>query len=83
MKKILLVAIASMIALSSAASAQTFDLNAMPLSSIPTSLDKVPTGSVATSQLQVRYTTRDGVSYAQYYKLNEDGSIKIVSEKQN
>ena len=83
MKKISFVALASLIALSGTASAQTFDLNAMPLSNIPTRVDKVPTGSIAANRLLVRNVIRHRVSYAQYYTVNDDGSIEVVSEKQN
>lgn len=83
MKKTSFVALASLIALSGTASAQTFDLNAMPLSNIPTRLDRVPTGLIAANRLLVRNVTRDAVSYSQYYTLNDDGSIEVVPEKQN
>jgi hypothetical protein len=83
MKKISLVAIASLIALSGAASAQSFDINTMPLGNIPSATDNVPTGSVAAKKVFKRQIERDGASVVQYYTVASDGSAVVVSEEAN
>ena len=82
MKKISLIAAASLIALSSAASAQSFDLNAMPLGQFPSLTDKTSTGSIG-SPLKKRIIVRDGASVTQYFTVGENGDVTIVSEKKN
>jgi hypothetical protein len=83
MKKISLVAIASLLTLSSAASAQSFDINAWPLGSIPSATDKTPTGSIAAKKLFKRQIERDGATVTQYYTVAGDGSAVVVSEEAN
>jgi hypothetical protein len=83
MKKILLVAIASLLALSGAAGAQSFDINTMPLGDIPAKMDNAPTGSIAAKKVFARTINRDGVSVTQYYTIAKDGSDVVLSETAN
>jgi hypothetical protein len=83
MKKISLVAIASLLALSGAAGAQSFDINTMPLGNIPSATDNAPTGSIAAKKVFKRQIVRDGARMAQYYTLATDGSAVVVSEEAN
>ena len=83
MKKISLAAIASLLALTSISSAQSFDVNSMPLGNIPTHLDATPTGSVQAKNVFMRKVKRDGASLVQYYTIAKDGSIKVLSDNQN
>ncbi len=83
MKKFSLITLATLVALTGAANAQTgFDLNAMPLGQFPTAIDKAPTGSIG-QKLQKRVITRDGQSVTQYFTVDESGEVTIVSEKAN
>ncbi len=81
MKKIPLAAIATLIALSSAASAQSFDINSMPLGNIPTATDNTRTGAVAARKVFKREIERDGARLIQYYTLASDGSAVVISEE--
>jgi hypothetical protein len=81
MKKISLIAFASLIALSSAAQAQTIDLNSMPLGSFPPNLDSAETGSIAAKKVFIRTIDRDGTSVTQRYTVANDGAVTIVSEQ--
>jgi hypothetical protein len=83
MKKTSLVAIASLIALSSAASAQSFDINTMPLGNIPAVTDKAPTGSIAARKVFQRTVKRDGATLTQYYAIAANGTEKVLSETAN
>jgi hypothetical protein len=83
MKKTSFVAIASLIALSSAASAQSFDLNAMPLGNIPAVTDKSSTGSIAARKVFERIIKRDGATLTQYYAIAANGTEKVLSETAN
>jgi hypothetical protein len=83
MKKTSLVAIASLLALSSAASAQSFDINTMPLGDIPAKMDNAPTGSIAAKKVFERTIKRDGVKVTQYYTIAKDGSDMVLSEEAN
>jgi hypothetical protein len=81
MKKISLIALSALIALSGAANAQTgFDINAMPIGNIPGAVDKAPTGSIGV-KLQKRVVLHDGVSVTQFFTIAEDGKVTIVSEE--
>lgn len=80
MKKISLIAIASLIAVSGVASAQSFDINAMPLGQFSSMTDKTATGSIG-APLKKRVIVRDGVNVTQYYNVDENGKVTIVSEK--
>jgi hypothetical protein len=82
MKKISLLALASLVALSGFASAQSFDINAMPLGQFPTVADTVSTGSIG-APLKKRVIVRDGANVTQFYTVDENGDVKIVSEKAN
>jgi hypothetical protein len=83
MKRIMLITLASLIALTSAARAQTgFDLNAMPLGEFPTTIDKARTGSIGT-HVQKRIIIRDGASFTQFFTVDENGKMAIISEKAN
>ncbi len=82
MKKISLVAFASLIALSGVAGAQSFDINAMPLSSIPTATDNTATGSIG-APVKKRVVVRDGVKVTQLFTVDQNGDLNIVSEKAN
>lgn len=81
MKKLSLIALASLIALSSAASAQSFDLNSMPLGEFPSRLDATETGSVAQRKVFIRTIDRDGISVTQRYTVTNDGAVTIISEQ--
>jgi ribosome-associated protein YbcJ (S4-like RNA binding protein) len=81
MKRISLAAIASLIALSSAAQAQSIDLNAMPLGSFPTKLDTSETGSIAKDKVLVRKVKVNGETVTQYYTIAEDGSTVVISQE--
>jgi ribosome-associated protein YbcJ (S4-like RNA binding protein) len=81
MKRISLVAIASLIALSSAAQAQSIDLNAMPLGSFSTKLDSSETGSIAKDKVLMRKVTVNGETVTQYYTIAEDGSTVLISQE--
>ena len=81
MKKLTLVTFASLIALSSAAQAQSFDLNSMPLGKFPSGLDATETGSVAPRKVFIRTIDRDGLSVTQRYTVANDGAVTIVSER--
>lgn len=80
MKKISLVALGALIALSGAASAQSFDINAMPLGQFPSMTDTVATGSIG-NPLKKRVIVRDGANVTQFYTVDDDGDVKVVSEK--
>jgi hypothetical protein len=82
MKKISLLALASLIALSGVASAQSFDLNAMPLGQFPSVTDKVSTGSIG-APLKKRVIVRDGANVTQFYTVDDNGDVTVVSEKAN
>jgi ribosome-associated protein YbcJ (S4-like RNA binding protein) len=82
MKKISLAAIASLIALSSAAFAQTIDINSMPLGNIPTkNLDMSETGSVTKDKVLMRKVKVNGETVTQYYKVAKDGSTVVISQE--
>jgi ribosome-associated protein YbcJ (S4-like RNA binding protein) len=81
MKRISLAAIASLIALSSAAQAQSIDLNSMPLGSFPTKLDTSETGSIAKDNVLVRKVKVNGETVTQYYTIAEDGSTVVISQE--
>jgi hypothetical protein len=82
MKKISLAAIATLIALSSAASAQSFDLNAMPLGKFPNAkLDMSETGSIAKDKVLIRKVKVNGETVTQYYTVAEDGSTVVISQE--
>lgn len=81
MKRISLVAIASLIALSSAAHAQNIDLNSMPLGNFPTKLDRSETGSIAKDKVLMRKVKVNGETVTQYYTVAEDGSTVIISQE--
>ena len=80
MKKISLIALSALIAVSGAASAQTFDINAMPLGQFPSMTDNASTGSIGTP-LKKRVIVRDGANVTQFYTVNDNGDVKVVSEK--
>lgn len=83
MNKIMMITLASLIALTGAANAQTgFDLNAMPLGEFPVTVDKAPTGSIG-AKLQKRVITRGGADVTQFFTIDESGKVTIVSEKTN
>ena len=82
MKKISLIALSFLIAVSGAASAQSFDLNAMPLGQFPSVTDKTSTGSIG-APLKKRVIVRDGESITQFFTVGENGDVTIVSEKAN
>lgn len=79
MKKYALVTLSALIASISFASAQTFDLNSMPLGQFPSSTDASPTGSIGV-QLKKRVVVRDGETITQYFNVDTEGKIVIVSE---
>jgi hypothetical protein len=81
MKKFSLIAFASLIALSSAAQAQSFDLNSMPLGNVPQKLDSAETGSIAAKKVFVRTIDRDGTTVTQRYTVANDGAVTIISEQ--
>ena len=82
MKKISLAVIASLIALSSAAHAQNFDINSMPLGNIPNAkLDMSETGSVAKDKVLTRKAKVNGEIVTQYYTIAEDGSTVLISQE--
>jgi ribosome-associated protein YbcJ (S4-like RNA binding protein) len=81
MKRISLIAIASLIALSSAAQAQAIDLNSMPLGSFSTKLDTSETGSIAKDKVLVRKVKVNGETVTQYYTIAEDGSTVVISQE--
>jgi ribosome-associated protein YbcJ (S4-like RNA binding protein) len=81
MKKISLAAIASLIALSSAAHAQNIDLNSMPLGNFPTNLDRSETGSIAKDKVLMRKVKVNGETVTQYYTVAEDGSTVVISQE--
>lgn len=84
MKKISLVAISLLVAATGIASAQSFDINTLPLSSIPsTSVDKSATGSIDAPRLQKRVIKRAGPDLVQYFTVDANGVETIVSEKSN
>ncbi len=80
MKKISLIALSTLIALSGAASAQSFDINAMPLSQFPVATDMNATGSIG-HPLKKRMIVRDGANVTQFYTVDDNGDVKVVSEK--
>ncbi len=80
MKKISLIALSTLIALSGAASAQSFDINTMPLSQFPSMTDNASTGSIG-YPLKKRVIVRDGANVTQFYTVDDNGDVKIVSEK--
>jgi hypothetical protein len=82
MKKISLIAIASLIAVSGVANAQSFDLNAMPLGQFPSMTDKVSTGSIG-APLKKRVIVRDGANVTQFFTVDDNGDMTIVLEKKN
>jgi hypothetical protein len=81
MKRLTLVAIAALTALSSAAQAQSIDLNSMPLGNVPAKLDSAETGSIPTRKVLVRTIDRDGQSITQRFTVANDGSVTIISEE--
>ena len=82
MKKITLSALAALIAFSGAASAQAFDINAMPLSNIPAMTDKASTGSIGHA-LKKRVIVRDGAKVMQFFTVDANGDVTVVSEEAN
>ncbi|MGB8819393.1 MAG: hypothetical protein WCC66_15885 [Rhizobiaceae bacterium] len=82
MKKIALVTLSALIASASVAGAQTIDLNSMPLGQFPTVTDMNPTSSIG-EKLKKRVVVRDGRTITQYYNLDTEGKIVIVSESGN
>lgn len=82
MKKISLVAISLLVAATGFASAQSFDINTMPLGNIPSaSVDKASTGSIDAPSLQKRVIKRTGPDLVQYFTVDANGKETIVSEK--
>jgi hypothetical protein len=81
MKRLTLVAIAALIALSSAAQAQSIDLNSMPLGNIPAKLDSAETGSIPAKKVLVRTIDRKGQSITQRYTVASDGAVTVISEQ--
>jgi hypothetical protein len=82
MKKISLAAIASLIALSGSAFAQSFDINSMPLGNIPTAkVDLSETGSIAKDKVLMRKVKVNGETVTQYYTVAEDGSTVVISQE--
>lgn len=81
MRKISFAALASLIAISSAAQAQSIDLNSMPLGNVPQKLDAAETGSIASGKVLFRTIERDGVSLTQRYTVAEDGKETVLSEQ--
>ena len=82
MKKISLIALSLLIAVSGAASAQSFDLNSMPLGQFPSITDNTATGSIG-APLKKRMIVHDGVNVTQFFTVDENGDVTIVSEKKN
>ena len=82
MKKTSLIALSLLIAASGAASAQSFDLNSMPLGQFPSATDNTATGSIG-APLKKRMIVRDGVNVTQLFTVDENGDVRIVSEKKN
>lgn len=82
MKKFALVTLSALIASASIASAQSFDVSAMPLGQFPAATDTAATGSIG-AQLNKRVVERGGVSITQFYKLDANGKAVIVSEDTN
>lgn len=81
MKKLSIIVAAALLSLTGLAQAQSFDLNSMPLSNIPSNLDAVSTGSVAPAKVLMRTVKRDGASVTQYYTIAKNGAIEVHSEK--
>ena len=82
MKKIVFATLAALISLQGVASAQSFDLNSLPLGQFPTATDSESTGSIG-ARLLKRVVLHDGASYTQFYTIDADGQENIVSEKKN
>ncbi len=80
MKKISLIAISTLIALSGAANAQAFDINTLPFSQIPAMTDNASTGSIG-APLKQRVIVRDGAKVTQFYTVDDNGAVTVVSEK--
>ena len=84
MKNISLVAISLLVAATGVASAQSFDISAMPLGNIPSAVvDKASTGSIDAPRLQKRVIKRAGPDLVQYFTVDANGVETIVSEKSN
>jgi hypothetical protein len=81
MKRFPLIAFASLIALSSAAQAQTIDLNSMPLGNFPPKLDSAETGSIPVKKVLIRTIDREGTQVTQRYTVASDGAVTVISEQ--
>lgn len=82
MKKIAIATLAALVALQGSAFAQSFDLNALPLSQFPAAVDNASTGSIG-ARLHQRIVRHDGASFTQFYTVDAKGNETIVSEKRN
>lgn len=82
MKKITLTALAALIAFSGVASAQAFDINAMPLGNFPAMTDKASTGSIGHA-LKKRVIVRDGAKITQFFTVDANGDVTVISEAAN
>ena len=82
MKKSIISAIA-LLSFASAAHADAFSVNTLPLSGFTAKTDSVATGSVTAKKVFKRVVMRDGAALTQYYTLAKGGAAVVISEEAN